>query len=86
MTISLRKLATYSFSCNVGTLDRVVRVIAGVAMALVGVIVFDNLGVRVAACVTGMAIGLTGVVSRCGIYYLLGTSTRAPSAHTTESS
>jgi hypothetical protein len=78
MPVSFRRLATYSFTCNVGTFDRVVRLIVGIAMVLVGVAAFEAPGVRVAVGVTGVAIGLTGLVSRCGIYYLLGASTRSP--------
>ena len=77
---SLRTLATYSFTCNVGPVDRLVRLLLGIAMVLAGVVVVDNPGIRVAAGVVGVAIGLTGLVSRCGIYYLLGVSSRSREA------
>jgi len=84
--VDLRKLLTYSFSCNVGRLDRVLRLLVGIAMVLVASLVLDHVAIRVATGVTGVAIAMTGVVSRCGIYYLLGTSTRERPAGTAASS
>lgn len=77
--VELRKLATYTFACNVGRLDRVVRLLAGIALVVLGAFVLDRVALRVATAVSGVAIAMTGVVSRCGIYYLLGTSTRGQS-------
>lgn len=74
--MGLRELATYSFACNVGPLDRAVRLIVGVMLVVVAAVVLDGLGLRLAVGIGGAAVALTGAVSRCGIYYLFGTSTR----------
>ncbi len=76
MTFRLRELATYSFACNVGGGDRVVRILVGIAIAVAAIAVFDLVGLQAMGAVTGGAIALTGVVSRCGIYYLFGLTTR----------
>lgn len=76
MTVRLRELATYSFSCNVGAGDRVVRMLVGIALVVAAIVFVDRLALQVLGVVTGSAITLTGVVSRCGMYYLLGMSTR----------
>lgn len=78
--MSLRQLATYSFACNVGAVDRVVRIVVGVALLIAALVVIDGPIARVGVAVSGAAIALTGVVSRCGMYYLLGLSTRAGGA------
>lgn len=77
MRSRLRELATYSFACNVGTGDRVLRVLAGIALLVGAFVVFDRFALQVVSAVTGSVIALTGVVSRYGIYYLLGTTTRS---------
>ncbi len=73
--MSLRELATYSFACNVGATDRAIRIILGLGLILAAVVVIDGLQLRIGAAVGGAALALTGVVSRCGMYYLLGRST-----------
>lgn len=78
MTFRLRELATYSFTCNVGSTDRAIRLIIGVALVVVAIWLLDFGALQVAGAVVGGAIALTGLVSRCGVYYLLGLSTRPP--------
>ncbi|MCU0676960.1 MAG: DUF2892 domain-containing protein [Myxococcota bacterium] len=71
----LSPLFTYSFSPNVGRWDRVFRIVSGVALAATGWVV--GLGPLASGLLTasGIAWALTGLVSRCGVYYLLGYST-----------
>ena len=73
--MELKQLVTYSFDRNVGTVDRVFRVGSGAALAGVGAFAHVPVGVAWALGVVGLVWALTGIVSRCGIYYLLGYST-----------
>jgi hypothetical protein len=73
--MSLREFVTYSFAVNVGRPDRVFRVASGVVVAAAGWFLSVNLRVAIGMTVLGVAWFLTGAVSRCGIYYLLGLST-----------
>ena len=76
--MKLSKLLTYSFNQNVGQPDRVFRILSGLALAAlpwVGVLSLPSWG-SVVMTVFGIAWFMTGVVSRCGMYYLLGYSTR----------
>lgn len=74
--MQLSKLITYTFNPNVGTGDRIFRVISGIALAAAPWIF--NLQPQASAIgltVFGFAWFMTGVLSRCGLYYLLGKST-----------
>lgn len=78
--MNLRELVTYSFSENVGRADRVFRVLSGLAAAGAGWLPRVPLWTSIAMTAAGLAWLLTGVVSRCGVYYLLGFTT-CPIAH-----
>lgn len=74
----LSRLVTYSFDANVGPFDRVFRILSGLALAVfpwVGVLAMPG-WLAIALTGFGVAWFLTGVVSRCGLYYLFGLSTR----------
>jgi len=57
---------------NVGTVDKVVRIVAGVALVAVGVV---QGGAWWAAAVVGAVLLFTSVTSFCGLYTLLGVNT-----------
>ena len=78
MTFRLRELATYSFACNVGSADRLIRIIVGIALVVAAMFFLERGSLQVVGAVAGCAITLTALVSRCGMYYLLGPSTRPP--------
>ena len=73
--VELAKLVTMSFDKNVGSVDRVFRVLSGVALAVAG----WGLDLALWLSVTMTALGLMwtagGLLSRCSIYYMLGYST-----------
>jgi uncharacterized membrane protein YhiD involved in acid resistance len=56
---------------NVGMLDRVVRVIAGLVLAVVGIGVLGPIGGYVLALI-GVVLILTGLVGFCPLYRLAG--------------
>jgi len=55
---------------NVGGIDKIVRIVGG--LALVGAAVYFQMWWLAAA---GALLALTGLVGRCGLYYLLGINT-----------
>ena len=73
--MNLTKLIAYSFEPNVGKWDRAFRVASGVLVAAAGWLVGAPVWAAAALTLFGVAWLLTGVVSRCGIYYILGYST-----------
>jgi len=74
--MNLKNLVTLTFEKNVGTPDRVFRVLSGGGVIGVGWIVALPLWARIALTAFGVMWTATGVLSRCSIYYLLGYSTR----------
>ncbi len=60
---------------NVGTVDRILRIVAGLSLMVLGWIIMANtLGVILG--IVGLILLLTGAVGRCGLYMLFGVSTR----------
>lgn len=73
--MELKKLVTLAFDRNVGPVDRVFRLTSGGALAGAGGYL-DLHGWASATMITaGLLWMLTGVLSKCSIYYLLGYST-----------
>ena len=69
------KLVTLSFDKNVGTPDRVFRLLSGAALTGAGWALGAPLWLAIAASVLGLMWTATGVLSKCSIFYLLGRST-----------
>lgn len=80
--MKLRKLATLTFEKNVGTTDRIFRLLSGAALAAAGFYLALPTWAAIVATAFGVMWFATGVLSKCSIYYLLGHSTcpvgRAP--------
>jgi len=73
--MEIRKLLTYGFSPNVGPLN-VFRIVSGSALAIAPWILLQSPQmVAVLLTITGIVWAGTGILSRCGVYYLLGHST-----------
>jgi len=74
--MQLSKLVTYSFNPNVGTGDRIFRIFSGIAIAAVPWIFnLQPQALSYGLTLFGLAWFMTGIVSRCGLYYLFGKST-----------
>lgn len=76
--MQILKLITYTFDPNVGPFDRVFRVLSGLALAVFPWLGLLALPAWLAPVLTafGIAWAITGIVSRCGLYYFLGFTTR----------
>lgn len=75
--MSIGKLITYSFAPNVGAFDRIFRIISGGALAaLPWTVISVSQPIAIAIVIAGLAWLMTGIVSRCGLYYMFGFSTK----------
>jgi hypothetical protein len=77
--MELNQLITYSFPANVGPADRAFRIGSGIALAAVGFALSLPDGLSATLAMAGIAWAGTGVVSKCGVYYVMGYSTRPAS-------
>lgn len=73
--MNLKTFVTYSFDHNVGTFDRALRILSGLALAAIPLVLTLPSWGTAALIIAGAAWMLTGVLSRCGMYYLMGYST-----------
>ncbi|MBA4781731.1 MAG: DUF2892 domain-containing protein [Rhizobiales bacterium] len=77
--MQITKLLTYTFDKNVGSTDRVLRILSGLALVAAGVLMSVPNPWNIVLMAAGGAWAFTGVVSRCSIYYLFGHSSRRSS-------
>lgn len=61
--------------CNVGTVDRVLRIIIGIVFLWLGLFVLSLGGWNWLFIIVGALALLTGLLGRCGLYVPLGIST-----------
>jgi hypothetical protein len=73
--MEIGKLVTLAFSKNVGTVDRVFRLLSGVSLTVAPWCVDVPTWARATMTVLGLMWTATGVLSKCSIYYALGYST-----------
>ncbi|MEM8796143.1 MAG: DUF2892 domain-containing protein [Pseudomonadota bacterium] len=76
--MKLSRLLTYTFDQNVGPMDRIFRIVSGVGLAALPWLgnVATPEWASIALTVSGLAWAGTGILSRCGMYYLFGFSTK----------
>ncbi|NOX74332.1 MAG: DUF2892 domain-containing protein [Alphaproteobacteria bacterium] len=62
------------FKKNVGTLDRIVRIIVGIAL-IAAYFLYPELSWGIALLVVGIIVTATGLISSCLLYTILGLRT-----------
>ena len=67
-------------TCNVGGIERPIRMGAGVVAIIVGLFAGLSTGVAGAALAVGVILLLTGAVGYCPLFTLLGISTCTPAS------
>ena len=72
---SLKKHLTMTYDKNVGAGDRIFRIVSGLAIAALGPLLGWPMWATVATAAFGLVWLATGVVSKCGVYYIIGHST-----------
>lgn len=64
---------------NVGTLDRAVRLVVGVALIAIalfsGMAIFDGAVVKYGAVIVGLVLAVTGLIRSCPMYSIFGIRT-----------
>lgn len=73
--MKITELITYTFSKNVGTADRIFRVLSGLGLAVAPWLMNIQMTLQIPIAIFGVAWFLTGVTRRCGMYHMLGVST-----------
>jgi len=61
---------------NEGTVDRVLRIIVGIALIAVGVWVVESQAAIWILTIVGIVLLVTGIIGWCGLYTLFGVSTK----------
>lgn len=74
--MQMSRLLTYTFDKNVGSIDRVLRILSGLALVAAGALLGMPSPWNIVLMAAGGAWAFTGLVSRCSIYYLFGHSSR----------
>lgn len=64
--------------CNVGAIDKLIRVIIGIGIIVTGVALKNFIGI------VGLIPLITGLTGRCPIYYALGIATKKHEASNAE--
>lgn len=70
---------------NEGGIDRVLRVIMGLALLILGIWVFKTTGWTIAIIIVGAVLFITGLTGFCALYIPLGINTRSVKKGTEES-
>lgn len=60
---------------NVGGLDRALRIIAGLALLILGIFVIKSSGWMIASIILGAVLFLTGLLRFCALYLICGANT-----------
>jgi hypothetical protein len=62
-------------TCNVGGVERGIRVIVGIGLLAVGALAELSTGLRIALYIVGAVALITGVVGYCPAWHMLGINT-----------
>ena len=63
---------------NVGTVDRIIRLVLASALAYFGLIIYSGSALGIGLTIAGAVLAITALVGSCMLYGLFGINTRNP--------
>jgi uncharacterized membrane protein YgdD (TMEM256/DUF423 family) len=63
---------------NVGTVDRIIRILLATALAYFGLIIYSGSALGIGLTIAGVVLAITALAGSCMLYGLLGINTRKP--------
>lgn len=63
---------------NVGTVDRIIRILLATALAYFGLIVYSGSALGIGLTIAGAFLGISALAGSCLLYGLFGINTRKP--------
>ncbi|GAB4237415.1 MAG: hypothetical protein Kow0049_23160 [Stanieria sp.] len=61
---------------NLGTSDRLIRIILGLLLAALGLLVYSGTALGIGLTIVGAVLGISGLAGSCLLYGLFGINTR----------
>jgi uncharacterized membrane protein YgdD (TMEM256/DUF423 family) len=63
---------------NVGTVDRIIRLVLATALAYFGLIIYSGSALGIGLTIAAVVLAITALAGSCMLYGLLGINTRKP--------
>ena len=63
---------------NVGTVDRIIRILLATALAYFGLLVYSGSALGIGLTIAAVVLGISALAGSCMLYGLLGINTRKP--------
>ena len=63
---------------NVGTVDRIIRLLLATALAYFGLIIYSGSALGIGLTIAAVVLAITALAGSCMLYGLLGINTRKP--------
>ena len=63
---------------NVGTVDRIIRILLATALAYFGLLIYSGSALGIGLTIAAVVLAITALAGSCMLYGLLGINTRKP--------